>query len=87
MGKGLRAVVSGALVMTLSSFASVSLAQVQESKSQDGYGYRFDDDPLSAGGFSSGELTIRLNPKAAKQTLIRPRASFVAEMLKSVEHL
>ncbi len=53
----------------------------------DGYGYEFDDDPLNAGGFGPNDATIRVRPRAARTTLIRPRTSFVPEMLKSVENL
>lgn len=61
-------------------------ASAQEKK-EDGYGYEFDDDPLSAGGFGPNDATIRVRPRAARTTLIRPRTSFVPEMLKSVENL
>jgi hypothetical protein len=53
----------------------------------DGYGYEFDDDPLNAGGFGPNDATIRVRPRAARTTLIRPRTSFVPEMLKSVENI
>ena len=53
----------------------------------DGYGYEFDDDPLSAGGFGPNDATIRVRPRAARTTLIRPRIQFVDEMLKSVENI
>jgi hypothetical protein len=53
----------------------------------EGYGYSFDDDPLNAGGFGPNDAQIRVRPKAARTTLIRPRTSFVPEMLKSVENL
>ena len=53
----------------------------------DGYGYEFDDDPLAAGGFGPSDATIRVRPRAARTTLIRPRIQFVDEMLKSVENL
>ena len=53
----------------------------------EGYGYEFDDDPLNAGGFGPNDATIRVRPKAARTTLIRPRTSFVPEMLKSVENI
>ncbi len=53
----------------------------------EGYGYEFDDDPLNAGGFGPNDATIRVRPRAARTTLIRPRTSFVPEMLKSVENL
>lgn len=53
----------------------------------DGYGYEFEDDPLNAGGFGPNDATIRVRPRAARTTLIRPRTSFVTEMLKSVENI
>jgi hypothetical protein len=53
----------------------------------EGYGYTFADDPLSAGGFGPNDATIRVRPNAVRNTLIRPRTSFVPEMLKSVENL
>jgi hypothetical protein len=84
---GMRWAVSGALVATLFSLAAVSSAQVKESKSDDGYKYQFDDDPLSAGGFGADDALIKIRPIAARSTLIRPRVTFVPEMLKSIEHL
>jgi len=68
-------------------FAGFSSAQIKESKSDEGYGYTFDDDPLNAGGFGPNDATIRVRARAARTTLIRPRISFVPEMLKSVENL
>ena len=54
---------------------------------EEGYGYQFEDDPLAAGGFGPNDATIKVRPKAARTTLIRPRTTFVPEMLKSVENL
>jgi hypothetical protein len=51
------------------------------------YGYKFSDDPLSAGGFGPNDATIRVRPGPVRTTLIRPRTSFVPEMLKSVENI
>jgi len=69
--------------------SSVSFAQAKDAAGEkgEGYGYEFDDDPLSAGGFGPNDATIRVRPRAARTTLIRPRTSFVPEMLKSVESL
>jgi len=53
----------------------------------DGYGYSFEDDPLSAGGLAPTDATIKVRPGPVRTTLIRPRTSFVPEMLKSVENL
>jgi hypothetical protein len=73
--------------------ASQALAQGVKStdsgaKGKDaGYGYEFSDDPLNAGGFGPNDATIRVRPGPVRTTLIRPRTSFVPEMLKSVENL
>ena len=69
--------------------ASVALAQPKAagSKKEEGYGYEFSDDPLAAGGFGPNDATIRVRPGPVRTTLIRPRTSFVPEMLKSVENL
>lgn len=59
----------------------------QDKKKDEGYGYEFSDDPLNAGGFGPSDATIRVRPGPVRTTLIRPRTSFVPEMLKSVENL
>ena len=64
-----------------------SVALAQEKKKEEGYGYEFSDDPLNAGGFGPNDATIRVRPGPVRTTLIRPRTSFVPEMLKSVENL
>jgi hypothetical protein len=87
MRNGMRLAVCGGLGAALLFVAGLSSAQVKESKSDDGYGYQFDDDPLNAGGFGPNDATIRVRARAARTTLIRPRISFVPEMLKSVENL
>jgi hypothetical protein len=83
-----RFAVAGVTVLLSLLMAAVASAQdIQESKTDDGYGYSFDDDPLNAGGFGPNDATIRVRARAARTTLIRPRTSFVPEMLKSVENL
>ena len=68
--------------------SSTAMAQDVKSSDQDGgYGYEFSDDPLNAGGFGPNDATIRVRPGPVRTTLIRPRTSFVNEMLKSVENL
>lgn len=62
-------------------------AKPTDSKGGEGYGYEFSDDPLAAGGFGPNDATIRVRPGPVRTTLIRPRTSFVPEMLKSVENL
>jgi hypothetical protein len=84
-GKVLLAAGVGLAVSLLTVVASAQ--EIQEQKTDDGYGYSFDDDPLNAGGFGPNDATIRVRARAARTTLIRPRTSFVPEMLKSVENL
>ncbi len=77
---------------TTDSRGAKGAAVVKESKEhgsgkEQGYGYEFSDDPLSAGGFGPNDATIRVRPGPVRTTLIRPRTSFVQEMLKSVENL
>jgi hypothetical protein len=62
-------------------------AATPASGSSGDYGYKFEDDPLSAGGFGPSDATIRVRPGPVRTTLIRPRTSFVPEMLKSVENI
>ena len=79
--------VAGVLALTgVVLFTTEALAQGGKKK-EEGYGYEFSDDPLNAGGFGPHDATIRVRPGAVRTTLIRPRTSFVPEMLKSVENL
>jgi hypothetical protein len=63
--------------------ASAALTTAQA----DGYGYRFKDDALQAGGLSSTDPQLRIVRHSWRTVLIRPRTQFVPEMLKSVENL
>jgi hypothetical protein len=73
--------------VSVMSVASEAMAQGSKPKKEEGYGYEFSDDPLNAGGFGPNDATIRVRPGPVRTTLIRPRTSFVPEMLKSVENL
>ena len=97
MGRSLRLrVVALAAGMSVFMLASAAFAQgVKDIEGggaaggggEEGYGYQFEDDPLAAGGFGPNDATIKVRPKAARTTLIRPRTTFVPEMLKSVENI
>ena len=76
----------GCVLFTANSFAQAAKPSGGGGKDE-GYGYEFSDDPLSAGGFGPNDATIRVRPGPVRTTLIRPRTSFVPEMLKSVENL
>ena len=96
MGKSVMASIlaMGVLVMGLVGVSTTAHAQGKAAAAatggggkEEGYGYTFNDDPLSAGGFGPNDATIRVRPNAVRNTLIRPRTTFVPEMLKSVENL
>ena len=82
-----------AISIGLAAFAAAPAVFAQDAKTTgggekaDGYGYEFSDDPLNAGGFGPNDATIKVRPRAARTTLIRPRTTFVPEMLKSVENI
>jgi hypothetical protein len=76
-----------AVMAALGVLLASSVALAQDKKKDEGYGYEFSDDPLNAGGFGPNDATIRVRPGPVRTTLIRPRTSFVPEMLKSVENL
>jgi hypothetical protein len=82
------AVVTGLLLVTAQSFAQEATGSAAGGGQGNGdYGYKFEDDPLAAGGFGPSDATIRVRPGPVRTTLIRPRTSFVPEMLKSVENI
>ena len=76
-----------AFVLSSAAFAQDKPAAGAGGDKPDGYGYEFSDDPLNAGGFGPNDATIKVRPRAARTTLIRPRTTFVPEMLKSVENI
>lgn len=86
MKKSSRLGASVAIAMGVLLIGQVAMAQGKDKK-EEGYGYNFEDDPLNAGGFGPNDATIRVRPGPVRTTLIRPRTSFVPEMLKSVENL
>jgi hypothetical protein len=79
--------IAAAGVLLMASEALAQGAKGGGGKKEEGYGYEFSDDPLNAGGFGPNDATIRVRPGPVRTTLIRPRTSFVTEMLKSVENL
>jgi hypothetical protein len=82
--------VAGALLLVAAQALADDAAPAAAAGGNGGngdYGYKFEDDPLSAGGFGPSDATIRVRPGPVRTTLIRPRTSFVPEMLKSVENI
>jgi hypothetical protein len=81
-------VLTALLLIAAQSFAQDAAGGAAGGSGGNGdYGYKFEDDPLSAGGFGPSDATIRVRPGPVRTTLIRPRTSFVPEMLKSVENI
>jgi len=78
-----------AVVLTVLTLATAGLCDdsATTTTDADGYGYRFKDDALQAGGFGPLDARLHVVPRAARSLLIRPRTQFISEMLKSVENL
>ena len=74
------------LSVSVLAFAGAATAQTQASDSA-GYSYHFDDDLMQGDTLGSPPPLIQMGHRPQHITLLRPRASFVAEMLKSVEAL
>lgn len=87
MARSIRALAAGLMGTGILLFAASAGAQAGGKSGDDGYGYEFSDDPLNAGGFGPNDATLKVRPGPVRTTLIRPRISFVPEMLKSVENL
>lgn len=73
-----------ALAAVVSMLGPVGNAHAQADTDQP-YDYLFDDDYMVGDTLSTPPPLLTLRPNPLRVTLIRPRASFVAEMLKSVE--
>jgi hypothetical protein len=84
---GLTILLASSSALAQAKGAGVKTTEEATGGGGDGYGYEFSDDPLTAGGFGPNDATIRVRPGPVRRTLIRPRTSFVPEMLKSVENL
>ena len=52
-----------------------------------GYRYVFTDDVMQAGAVTPDDPRIVVTARAVRVTLIRPRTTFVVELLRSVETL
>ncbi len=83
-----RYVLSSLLAVGLLAVVSSARADVESAvRTEDGDRYIFKDDLLNSNvGFPQGQ-GIRVRPLKGRVLLIRPRASFVREMFKSVEKM
>jgi hypothetical protein len=66
--------------------SGVASAQVRRSEYRHGGGYHeFLDDPLQAAGSAASGWVLKVRRTEGRVTLIRPRTTFVPELLKTVE--
>ncbi len=77
-----------ALAMTAGTAAAETQGPATVSTDKEGVIYDFGDaDSLTGVGQDPNSASIVVHSGFARRTLIRPRATFVQEMLKSVENL
>jgi hypothetical protein len=77
-----------ALALSAGSAAAETQGPADIAKDKEGLTYDFRDaDGLTGLGHDANAASIRVHAGIVRRTLIRPRASFVQEMLKSVEHI
>jgi hypothetical protein len=60
-------------------------AQVEDKCDKGNCEYRFDDEDVNSPGWSAYADVIKIHPIAPRVTLIRPRISFVMELIKTTE--
>lgn len=65
--------------------ASAAHAETQEQCVRGDCEYRFDDGDVNSPGYSAYGEWFKLRPKTPRATLIRPRVSYVMELLKSTQ--
>ena len=76
-----------AAIVALALLTLTGAARAQNKDHDNDYSYRFDDDLMVGDTFASPPPPIIVRRLRPRIMLLRPRASFVAEMLKSVEAL
>lgn len=74
------------LIGTITALSSIASADPPKNKGDVEYVFP-DADKLTADGFGPNGTTVNVMKFANRQRLLRPRASFVQEMLKSVENM
>lgn len=78
-----------AALAALTVLCTSGLAAAEEGYSTttqaDGYSVAFVDDLLGASGIDGSAPIIKVRPRTVRVTLIRPRTSFVPELLQSTD--
>lgn len=78
------ATLAGLTIVALATNAAAA-PTVETTDTKDGYEYIYDADKLNADGLGNTIPIIKVRNRATRRTLIRPRATFVPELLKSAE--
>jgi hypothetical protein len=73
-------------VPAIAALLALSASAAAQSK-DDNYSYEFKDEKLVGSTLTTTPPLITIRPRALRVTLLRPRAAFVGELLKSVEAL
>ena len=81
------ALVAASMCWTAAASAKPSRTAAKIDKDDAGYIYKFHDDPMQGTAGGAHTPRIRVYPRGMRRTLIRPRLSFVREMLRSVENI
>jgi len=87
MTKASRLSLAAALSALFVPSAAVAQTTHERCVAANGCTYVFVDDPLDAHGFGANDVLLRVAPHAIRTALVRPRTSFVTEMLESVEKM
>ena len=78
---------AGVLALGILLVSRVAAAQTQDKCTKGDCEYRFDDEDLNAPGWSPYGEWLGVHKIAPKVGLIRPRISFIMEMLKTTENM
>ncbi len=78
---------TSAFALSAAMLAFAAQARAQSGEPDDHYSYRFEDDYMVGDTLATTPPLLRLRRRIPRVNLIRPRASFVAEMFKSVESM
>lgn len=77
---------AGSVALALVVTGSLAAAAPKEEKKND-QAMEFNDDPLEAGGLGPNDVGIKVRSGPVRSTLIKPRMTFIPQMLKSVQNL
>lgn len=85
----MKRLVAGAIALAVFVVGTSAMAQPKgkDDKKNNDQQMDFKDDPLEAGGLGPNEIGLKIRSGPVRSTLIKPRMSFVPQLLKSVENL